>query len=85
MAPILNQEIGLRREAETRDSVSLPAVTPASLESPLSAALPRTAAGAQRGLPAVRYAKRIDWFEIGTIGLAVACAVVSVYRLLWAI
>lgn len=85
MAPVLNQEIGLRREAETLDSVSLPAVTPASLESPLSTALPRTAAGVQRRSPAIRRAKRIDWFEFGTIGLALACAGVSVYRLLWAI
>ncbi len=85
MAPTLHQEIGLRREAETPDSVSLPAVTPAFLETPLSAALPRTAAGAQRRTAVLRRAPRVDWFEIGTIGLALVCAAVSVYRLFWAI
>ena len=80
MAPILDQEIGLRRDSE----IALPAVQPEGLESPLSAGLPRHAAGPQRAARSpIRL--RVDWTELGTIGLAVGCAVLSVYRLLWAI
>ncbi len=78
MAPILNQEIGMRRDAE----VALPAVQPEHLDMPLSAALPRKAAGQQRS--ALR-AMRVNWTELSTIGLAAGCAILSVYRLLWAI
>ena len=89
MAPTINQEIGLRRESDRE--VSPPAVLPARLESPFSAALPRTVAGRQRmtpggaALPRLRRKWRLDWVEIGTIGLTVACAALSVYRLFWAI
>ena len=87
MAPTLNQEIGLRRGSD--GEVSLPAVLPASLEAPLDYSLPRNAAGQMRSsrLSSSRSQRRlrVNWMELGTIGLAVASAVVSVYRLLWAI
>ena len=79
MAPTLNQEIGIRRDAE----VTLPAVQPEHLDAPLSAALPRNVAGRQRS--ASRAKLRVNWMELSTIGLAAGCAVLSVYRLLWAI
>ena len=84
MAPTLNQEIGLRRDAD----VTPPAVQPAELEAPLSASLPRNAAGRLRSgsFSSRSHARlRVNWMELSTIGLAVGCAVLSVYRLLWAI
>jgi hypothetical protein len=79
MAPLLNQEIGIRRESD----VTSPAVQPEGLEAPISASLPRNAAGQQRS--ASRAKLRIDWMELSTIGLAASCAVLAIYRLLWAI
>ncbi len=84
MAPTLNQEIGLRRDSD----VTLPAVQPESLDMPLSASLPRNAAGQRRSASrtnASRAKLRVNWMELSTIGLAAGCAVLSVYRLLWAI
>lgn len=82
MAPILDQEIGLRRDSE----ITLPSVQPEELDAPLSASLPRNAAGSQRSERVSSHPRlHIDWMELGTIGLAVGCAVLSVYRLLWAI
>ena len=82
MAPTLNQEIGLRRDPD----VTLPAVQPESLDAPFSASLPRNAAGHLRSERlSSRPHLRVNWTEISTIGLAVGCAVLSVYRLLWAI
>ena len=82
MAPTLNQEIGLRRDLD----VTPPAVQPAGLEAPLSASLPRNAAGQQRSESlSFRSRLHVDWMELSTIGLAVGCAVLSVYRLFWAI
>ena len=87
MAPTLNQEIGLRRGSD--GEVSLPAVLPATLEAPLDYSLPRNAAGQERS--SLRSSSRlqrrlhVSWIEMGTIGLAVASAAVSIYRLLWAI
>ena len=78
MAPTLNQEIGIRRDSE----VTPPAVQPEHLDMPLSAALPRNAAGQQRS---ASRAMQVNWTELSTIGLAAGCAVLSVYRLLWAI
>ena len=89
MAPTIHQEIGLRRDPE----VTPPAVLPEGLESPLNAALPRTVAGRQRmapsgtawpqiGLPRTLH---LDWAEIGVLGLIITSAVLSVYRLFWAI
>ena len=79
MAPTLNQEIGIRRDPE----VTPPAVQPEQLDMPLSAALPRNAAGQQRS--ASRAKLHVNWMELSTIGLAAGCAILSVYRLLWAI
>jgi hypothetical protein len=79
MAPLLNQEIGIRRDPD----VTPPAVQPEGLEAPFSAALPRNAAGQPR--TALRAKLRIDWMELSTIGLAASCAVLAIYRLLWAI
>lgn len=82
MAPILNQEIGLRRDQD----VTPPAVQPAGLEMPFSASLPRNAAGQQRSQSLTSHSHlHVDWMELSTIGLAVGCAILSVYRLFWAI
>lgn len=85
MAPTLNQEIGLRRDQD----VTPPAVQPAGLEMPFSASLPRNTAGQERSQSFSASGSRshlhIDWMELSTIGLAVGCAVLSVYRLFWAI
>ena len=86
MAPTLNQEIGLRRDSD----VTPPAVQPEGLAAPFSASLPRNAAGQQRSesLSSHSHSRshlRVDWMELSTIGLAVGCAVLSVYRLFWAI
>ena len=89
MAPTLHQEIGLRREGSAE--VSEPAVQPERLDSPFSAALPRTVAGHQRSLSAAAWPQvslrrwRLDWAGLGVVGLMAASAVLSVYRLLWAI
>ncbi len=85
MAPTLHQEIGLRQD--TGREVSLPAVQPEGLSSPLDMTLPRTAAGSPR--LAARTARlhrlRLDWAELGMVGLVISSAVLSVYRLFWAI
>ncbi len=85
MAPTLNQEIGLRRDLD----VTPPAVQPAGLEMPFSDSLPRNAAGQERSqslsIPRSHSRLHVDWMELSTIGLAVGGAVLSVYRLLWAI
>lgn len=80
MAPTIHQETGLQE-------VTLPAVSPEGLSSPLDFALPRTAAGPHR--LAARTARlprlRLDWAELSVVGLVVSSAVLSVYRLFWAI
>ena len=81
MAPTLNQEIGLRRDSE----ITPPAVQPEGLDTPLSASLPRNAAGRLRSGRVSTSRLHLDWMELSTIGLAVGCAVLSVYRLFWAI
>jgi len=68
MAPTIHQESGLRE-------VTLPAVSPEGLSSPLDYALPRTAR---------LHGKRVDWAELGTVGLMVSSAMLFVYRLFWA-
>ena len=91
MAPTLHQEIGLRQDTFLREElsreVSPPAVQPEGLMFPLSASLPRMAAGSPRR--AARTARlhglRLDWAELGMVGLVVSSAVLSVYRLFWAI
>ncbi len=85
MAPTLHHEIGQRQDTD-RD-ITPPAVQPEGLESPLSAALPRTAAGSYRlAARTLRLHRlRVDWAELGMIGLVVSSAVLSVYRLFWAI
>jgi len=95
MAQLLDHAEDIR--SEDRD-VTPPAVQPAHLESPFSAALPRTVAGRQRMTPGMailprlrpfRTGKglkwRLDWVELSTAGLALACGALSVYRLFWAI
>jgi|GEM_PF-2279804 len=79
MAPTIHQESGLRE-------VTLPAVSPERLSSPLDYTLPRTAAGPHRlaARTARLHGKRVDWAELGTVGLMVSSAVLFVYRLLWA-
>ena len=82
MPPPLNQEIGLGLDPD----VTLPAVQPESLDMPFSASLPRNAAGQRRSeRQSLRSHLRVNWMELSTIGLAAGCAVLSVYRLLWAI
>ena len=87
MAPTLNREIGLRREGSRE--VSPPAVLPEGLESPLSDVLPRTVAGKQRRRPLLSAvplrSRRIDWADLGMLGLVLTSAALSVYRLFWAI
>ncbi len=85
MAPTLHQEIGLRQDSGRE--VSPPAVQPEGLLSPLSASLPRTAAGTSRlaARTARLHGLRLDWAELGMVGLVVSSAVLSVYRLFWAI
>lgn len=85
MAPTLHQEIGLRQDLSRE--VSPPAVQPEGLLSPLSGSLPRTAAGTPRlaARTARHYGLRLDWAELGMVGLVVSSAVLSVYRLFWAI
>ena len=85
MAPLIQHEIGLREQVVRE--IALPAVSPESLNSPLDAALPRTAAGSSRlaARTARLHGLRLDWAELGILGLAVSSAVLSVYRLFWAI
>ncbi len=85
MAPTLHQEIGLRQDLSRE--VSPPAVQPEGLLSPLSASLPRTAAGMPRrdARTARFHGLRLDWAEMGMVGLVVSSAVLSVYRIFWAI
>ncbi len=85
MAPTLHQEIGLRQDLSRE--VSPPAVQPEGLLSPLNASLPRTAAGSPRrdARTARLHGLRLDWAELGVVGLVVSSAVLSVYRLFWAI
>ena len=91
MAPTLHQEIGLRQDATLRQDlgreVSPPAVQPEGLLSPLDTTLPRTAAGTSRlaARTARLHGLRMDWAELGMVGLVVSSAVLSVYRLFWAI
>ena len=79
MAPTIHPESELRE-------VSLPAVSPEELSSPLDYSLPRTAAGSSRlaARTARLHGKRVDWAELGTIGLMVSSTVLFVYRLFWA-
>ena len=90
MAPTLHQEIGLRQDTTSRQDlsreVSPPAVQPEGLLSPLSASLPRTAAGPNRlaARTARLHGLRLDWAELGMVGLVVSSAILSVYRLFWA-
>ena len=85
MAPTLHQEIGLRQD--TGREVSSPAVLPEGIASPLDTALPRAAAGAPRlaARTARHHGLRLDWAELGMGGLVISSAVMSVYRLFWAI
>lgn len=91
MAPTLHQEIGLRQDAVSRQDlsreVSPPAVLPEGILSPLSASLPPAAAGTSRlaARTARQHGLRLDWAELGMVGLVVSSAVLSVYRLFWAI
>lgn len=91
MAPTLHQEIGLRQDTISRQDlsreVSPPAVQPEGLLPALSSSLPRTAAGTSRlaaRTPRL-HGLRLDWAELGMVGLVVSSAVLSVYRLFWAI
>lgn len=93
MAPTLSDEIDLRRESspEVISQITPPAVRPERLDRPFSPALPRTVAGRQRAalgggaLPRLSRKWRWDWVELATLGLGLACAALSVYRLFWAI
>ena len=85
MAPTLHQEIGLRQDLGRE--VSPPAVQPEGLSSPLDTTLPRITAGSHRldARTARLHGLRLDWAELGMVGLVVSSAVLSVYRLFWAI
>ncbi len=91
MAPTLHQEIGLRQDPILREDlsreVSPPAVQPEGFLSPLSASLPLAAAGTSRrdARTARLHGLHLDWAEMGLVGLVIASAVSSVYRLFWAI
>lgn len=91
MAPTLHQEIGLRQDTASHQDlsreVSPPAVQPEGLLSPLSSSLPSAAAGTSRlaARTARLHGLRLDWAELGIVGLIVSSAVLSVYRLFWAI
>ena len=92
MAQLLDNAREIRLDSD-RD-ITPPAVPPTGLESPFSAALPRTVAGRQRLAPITgpwlpilrrRGGWRLDWVELGTLGLVLSSAALSVYRLFWAI
>ena len=89
MAPTLQQEIGLRQEPGLHQDIDItpPVVQPEGLPSPLSSALPGPAAGMHRlaARTARPHGRRLDWAELGIVGLMVGSAAVSVARLFWAI